>query len=65
MHRTLALLVRRAQTAGRIPVTHDPDDTAVELVALAEGLAYYVLIDVSSANAARGRVLAALAELYV
>lgn len=64
LHQTLSLLIRSDQDAGRIPATADPEGTAAGLVALAEGLAYYVLIDVSSAVTARDLVLSALAEVY-
>jgi AcrR family transcriptional regulator len=63
-HRQIAALVRREQAAGTITATADPDRTAVELVALTEGLAYYVLLDVHPADSAREQVLAAIAGLY-
>jgi len=63
-HRQLADLVRRDQAVGAIPAVTRPDDTAATLAAFAEGLAYYVLIDVYPAEEARARVLAAVADLY-
>lgn len=64
-HDDIGGLVRRDQEAGRVPTGLDPDATAVRLVALAEGLAYYVLIGAAEAEAARAEVRAAIAGLYV
>lgn len=63
-HRQVADLVRKDRDAGAIRIAADPEHLAVDLVALAEGLAYYVLIGLTSAETARDRVLAAVAELY-
>ncbi|TDB84804.1 TetR family transcriptional regulator [Actinomadura sp. KC216] len=63
-HRQVAGLVREDQDAGAIRVAAASEHVAVDLVALAEGLAYYVLIGLTSAETARDRVLAAVAELY-
>jgi AcrR family transcriptional regulator len=41
----------------------DPDATATGLAAMAEGLAYYVLIDLTPADAARDRIHAAIADI--
>lgn len=54
LHGQIADLLRAAGAAA-------PDRDAVTLVALAEGLAYYVLIGVTPPGAARDRVLAAVA----
>ncbi|WP_344898230.1 TetR family transcriptional regulator C-terminal domain-containing protein [Actinomadura meridiana] len=62
-HRQIADLIRRDRDAGLI-TTADPERAAVDLVAHAEGLAYYVLIGVVGVEAARVRVLAAVATLY-
>ncbi|MGW4798087.1 TetR/AcrR family transcriptional regulator [Nonomuraea sp. NPDC004297] len=63
-HRQLADLVRRDQRAGRIRAGADPHGTALALVALAEGLAAYVLIGVVGSDVARDRLLAEIAALY-
>ncbi|MDJ1131251.1 TetR/AcrR family transcriptional regulator [Streptomyces iconiensis] len=63
LHSTLARLIARDQEAGRA-VAPDPHATAVRLVALAEGLAYYVLTDITPADTARALVLKALADVY-
>ena len=63
-HRQLATLLRRDQAAGIITTSLDPDRAAVELVALAEGLAYYVLLEIHPADSARDKVLASVASLY-
>ncbi|MFI7642352.1 TetR/AcrR family transcriptional regulator [Nonomuraea sp. NPDC049400] len=63
-HRQMADLIARDQRAGRISATVDPVETALTLVALAEGLAAYVLTGVTPAGIARERVLAAIADLY-
>ncbi|GAB2922207.1 TetR/AcrR family transcriptional regulator [Nonomuraea fastidiosa] len=63
-HRQMADLIRRDQQAGRIDPGLDPHGTALSLVALAEGLAAYVLTGVTPGPVARDRVLAAIAELY-
>lgn len=56
-HRQIAALLRDGGAA-------DPEATAVALIALAEGLAYYVLIGVSTPEAARDRVLIAIADAW-
>ncbi|WP_049558687.1 TetR/AcrR family transcriptional regulator [Nonomuraea sp. SBT364] len=58
-HRQMADLIRRDHGHDR-----DAEAEAVSLVALAEGLAYYVLIGLTPAGSARDRVLAAIAALY-
>ncbi|MDX3103683.1 TetR family transcriptional regulator C-terminal domain-containing protein [Nonomuraea angiospora] len=63
-HRQMADLITRDQQAGRIPAALDARDTALALVALAEGLAAYVLTGVTLAATARRQVLAAIADLY-
>lgn len=63
-HRQIADLLRRDQEAGRLGVGLDAAETAVDLVALAEGLAYYVLIGLTEPETARDRVLSAVADLY-
>ncbi|MFB4317199.1 TetR/AcrR family transcriptional regulator [Actinomadura sp. 21ATH] len=57
LHERLAGLLR----GDRVP---EPGAEAVRLVALAEGLAYYVLIGVTPAAAARAQVLDAVAAAY-
>ncbi|GAA1071065.1 TetR/AcrR family transcriptional regulator [Nocardiopsis composta] len=52
------------RVADLLPRNADPAATAVSLTALAEGLAYYVLIGAHPAEAARARVLAAIAEAH-
>ncbi|KAB8196786.1 TetR family transcriptional regulator [Nonomuraea phyllanthi] len=63
-HRQMADLIRRDQEAGRVPGGADPHGSALALVALAEGLAAYVLIGVTPGAVARERLLAAVADLY-
>ncbi|MBW0102082.1 TetR family transcriptional regulator C-terminal domain-containing protein [Pseudonocardia sp. KRD291] len=63
-HHDLAALVRRDQEAGLIASATNPESAATSLAALAEGLAYYVLIGVVEAADARVQVLDALAQLY-
>ncbi|UBU08642.1 TetR/AcrR family transcriptional regulator [Nonomuraea gerenzanensis] len=63
-HRRLSDLVGADQRAGRLPAGLDAHRAAVTLVALAEGLAANVLIDVTPAATARESVLAAIAGLY-
>lgn len=63
-HRELAVLVRRAQDAGAAPAGLDPRAAAVRLAALAEGLAYYVLIGITEPEDARQRILAAIADVH-
>ncbi|WP_223838851.1 TetR/AcrR family transcriptional regulator [Nocardiopsis deserti] len=63
-HGQVADLLRRGQDEGAVPRTLDPAERAVALVALAEGLAYYVLVDVHPAEAARERLLAEIAALH-
>ncbi|RJL35469.1 TetR/AcrR family transcriptional regulator [Bailinhaonella thermotolerans] len=64
LHRQMADLIREDQRAGRVPATRDPYQAALVLVALAEGLAAYVLTGVASAATAREQVLEAVAALY-
>ncbi|MES9537334.1 TetR family transcriptional regulator C-terminal domain-containing protein [Actinomadura sp. NPDC000600] len=63
-HDQVAELLRKDREAGLLRVAVDPREAAVDLVALAEGLAYYVLIGVTAPEAARDRVLNAIAALY-
>ncbi|MFF5261510.1 TetR/AcrR family transcriptional regulator [Actinomadura viridis] len=63
-HHRLALLVRRDQDAGLIARSLDARDAATGLAALAEGLAYYVLIGLTPPGTARDQVLAAVDALY-
>ncbi|WP_207223553.1 TetR/AcrR family transcriptional regulator [Pseudonocardia sediminis] len=63
-HRQLADLVRRDQAAGMIDAEQDPVAVSTRLAALAEGLAYYVLIGVTEPDAARAQLLDAVAALY-
>ncbi|MFD2353839.1 TetR family transcriptional regulator C-terminal domain-containing protein [Nonomuraea ferruginea] len=63
-HRQMADFIACDQQAGHIPAALDPHVTALALVALAEGLAAYVLTGVTSASTARQQVLAAVADLY-
>lgn len=60
----LADLIRRDQGANRITSDTDAEQAATRLAALAEGLAYYVLVGVTTAATAREQLLAALADLY-
>jgi AcrR family transcriptional regulator len=64
LHDQLAGLLRKDRDTGLIFSTIDPEHAAVDLVALAEGLAYYVLIGITEPETARTRVLAAIAALY-
>ncbi|WP_329249045.1 TetR/AcrR family transcriptional regulator [Actinoallomurus sp. NBC_01490] len=64
LHTRLAELLRQDQAAGRLRPGVEPDQEAVTLVALAEGLAYYVLIGVYPADAARDRLHTAISGLY-
>jgi AcrR family transcriptional regulator len=50
--------------AGAIVTDERPEHVAVRLVAIAEGLAYHVLIGTHPADAARHQVLDAVAALY-
>ncbi|MEU8798428.1 TetR/AcrR family transcriptional regulator [Spirillospora sp. NPDC048819] len=63
-HRQVTDLLRSDQDAGLIAAGADPAHTAVGLVALAEGLAYYVLIGLTEPGTARDRVRTAIAALY-
>lgn len=63
-HDDLAGLVRRDQEDGRISNEAEPVPTAIRLAGLAEGLAYYVLIDVLDAATARAQLLGEVARLY-
>lgn len=60
----LAALVRRDQDTGEIDGGHEAYDIAVRLAALAEGLAYYVLIGVTDAELARVLLRAEIGALY-
>ncbi|MER6505996.1 hypothetical protein ABT158_04245 [Nonomuraea sp. NPDC001636] len=62
--RRMAGLITRDRQAGRIPASLGPSGTALALVGPDEGLAAYVRTGVTSATAARERVLAAVAKLY-
>lgn len=63
-HGQIAGLLRRDRDAGLLPGRVEPGAAGVDLVALAEGLAYYVLIGISAPETARGRVVSAIAALY-
>lgn len=63
-HEQLATLISREQRAGRVPEDVDAHTAAVSLVALVEGLAYYVLIGVYGAEDAQRRLAAAMAEIW-
>lgn len=63
-HHDLAALIHRDQQVGRIDPSATPATAATSLAALAEGLAYYVLIGAVSAAEARDQVLAGVAALY-
>ncbi|RBQ20853.1 TetR family transcriptional regulator [Spongiactinospora rosea] len=63
-HRQMAALISEDQRAGRVPAHLDPHETALTLVALAEGLAAYVLTGVTPPTTAHERVLAAIADIY-
>jgi AcrR family transcriptional regulator len=64
LHSQLADLLRGCQAAGELRAQVDPDEKAVALVALAEGLAYYVLIGTCPAGRARDQVLTAISDVY-
>ncbi|MEV0675128.1 TetR family transcriptional regulator C-terminal domain-containing protein [Actinosynnema sp. NPDC050436] len=63
-HHHLADLVRRDQAASALPHDLDAADTALSLVALAEGLAYHVLIGTCPGPTARRLVREAVDRLY-
>ncbi|TDE58631.1 TetR family transcriptional regulator [Nonomuraea mesophila] len=63
-HRRLADLIRKDQRAGRVSAEVDASGTALSLVALAEGLAAYVLTGVAPSAVARDRLLDEIAALY-
>ncbi|GAA2139082.1 TetR/AcrR family transcriptional regulator [Actinomadura napierensis] len=63
-HGQIAGLLRKEERDGALAPGVDPGEAAPALVALAEGLAYYVLIGVTSPQAARARVADAVAALY-
>ncbi|MEV0828506.1 TetR/AcrR family transcriptional regulator [Nonomuraea rubra] len=63
-HREMAQLIGKDQEAGRIRGGVRPDGTALTLVALAEGLAAYVLTGVVTPQVARDRLLDEIAGLY-
>lgn len=61
-HGRVAGLLRRDRDA--LPAGTDPGAAAVDLVAHAEGLAYYVLIGITAPDAARASVERSIAALY-
>ncbi|MER5422759.1 TetR/AcrR family transcriptional regulator [Streptosporangium roseum] len=63
-HRQMADLIGEGRRSGRITAALDLHQSALALVALAEGLASYVLIDLTCAGTARELLLAAVADLY-
>lgn len=63
-HEQLADLLRADRDAGLLPGDLDCAAKAVQLAALAEGLAYYVLIDAYPADAALAQVLASIEAPY-
>jgi AcrR family transcriptional regulator len=63
LHQRLAELVATVRDSTSVVPTGDPRATAVSLVALTEGLAYYVLIGVTDATDAHDAVLTAIDEL--
>lgn len=63
-HHDLAELIRRDQHDSAIDPAITPERAATSLAALAEGLAYYVLIGAVAATEAREQVLDAVAALY-
>ncbi|NDU74131.1 hypothetical protein GWI34_16020 [Actinomadura sp. DSM 109109] len=63
-HEQIAGLLRRDRDAGLLPARVEPGGAAVDLVALAEGLAYYVLIGLTAPETARDRIVSAVAALY-
>jgi AcrR family transcriptional regulator len=63
-HRQVADLVAKDQDAGLIPAATDPGRAAMDLVAHAEGMAYYVLIGLTGSETARDRIITAIAQLY-
>ena len=63
-HHDLADLVRRDQRTGRIDADVEPVAVAIRLAALAEGLAYYVLIEVIGPEVAQEQLLAEVTALY-
>ncbi|GAB3213673.1 TetR/AcrR family transcriptional regulator [Marinactinospora thermotolerans] len=64
LHDRLARLLERDRDAGLLREDADAREAAVSLVALAEGLAYYVLVGVEQTEAARGRLLRAIDGYY-
>lgn len=65
LHRAVADLLSRQADAGALRAGVVPDDAAVRLVALAEGLTYYALIEVSSVASARRHLLGEIGALHV
>ncbi|WP_235854143.1 TetR/AcrR family transcriptional regulator [Nonomuraea aridisoli] len=63
-HRQMADLISKEQESGRVRADLDAAGVALVLVALAEGLAAYVLTGVTPAGVARDRLLAEIAALY-
>ncbi|WP_017573945.1 TetR/AcrR family transcriptional regulator [Nocardiopsis halotolerans] len=63
-HGQIADLLRQGQDRGTVPRALDPVERAVSLVALAEGLAYYVLVGIHPGPAARERLLTEIAATY-
>jgi hypothetical protein len=56
--------IRRSRGAFLISAAIDLEYTAMGLIAPRRGLAHYVLIGVTGPESARGRVMAAIADLY-
>ncbi|MFV2216302.1 TetR/AcrR family transcriptional regulator [Actinomadura sp. LOL_016] len=61
-HGEVAHLLRRDRAA--LPAGTDPEAAAIDLIAHAEGLAYYVLIGIIGPEAARDRVERSIAARY-
>jgi AcrR family transcriptional regulator len=57
-------IIRSETDAGTITSAEPPEHLAVRLVALAEGLAYHVLIGTHPPEVARRQILGAIAALY-
>ncbi|OLT05961.1 TetR family transcriptional regulator [Pseudonocardia sp. CNS-004] len=62
--RRLGEIIAGEVRTGAVATEEQPEHIAVRLVALAEGLAYHVLIGAHPADAARRQVLDAVAALY-
>jgi AcrR family transcriptional regulator len=63
-HEDLGELIRRGMRAGSVSADIDPVAIAIRLAALAEGLAYYVLIDATSSGDAQEQLLAAVDDVF-